>query len=81
MKTLRDCGTDFLHDAPTGQLIPDDPADYEVLHEVVAGGYTFRLVRGPSGQVDVEGPEAGHLNRDQAIGPDELKGWIEANYP
>jgi len=70
-----------LIDAPTGRVVPDRLSEYIVLGEFHAGEYVFRAVRGPSGQIDVEGPESGSLNRDVLVDASELTEWVEANYP
>ena len=51
-KTLADLGITTLHDAPTGCIVPDNPADYEVLEHEDEGQREFILCRGPSGDVD-----------------------------
>jgi hypothetical protein len=70
-----------LIDAPSGTVVPDDPRDYEVLGTYRAGGHEWHAVRGPSGQIDVCGPEDGDLHRDVLTDADELAAWVEENYP
>ncbi len=53
IKTLRDLGIDRLYDAPTGQIIPDDPADYVVLDHEDEGQREYIMARGPSGDMDI----------------------------
>lgn len=53
IRTLADLGFSRLYDAPTGRLIPDDPAAYEVLEHEDEGQREFVMARGPSGDVDV----------------------------
>lgn len=76
-----------LYDAYSGQPIDDDPAEYEILARYITkDGYLFCAVRGPSGNIDVHGPDNGQLHRDvlRDAGPkpltDNLVAFIQANY-
>jgi hypothetical protein len=71
----------LLIDSPSGTVVPDDPRDYEVLGTYRTGGHAWHAVRGPSGQIDVHGPEDGNLHRDVLTDANELAAWVEENYP
>lgn len=79
--------TSSLWDASSGREIvgeagePDDPADYEVLASHRGGGYGWAAVCGPSGAIDVYGPDSGELRRDVICDPERLAVWVDENFP
>lgn len=76
-----------LYDGPSGRPLtdedgkPDDPADYVVAAFHRVGGYSWAVVRDPSGNLDVHGPDAGEMHRDVVSEPRELYEWVNKNYP